>query len=112
MSNKLPPLDDAVKKIFTEKLKEQTTGLQPTLVGPDGTKWYLDPAGTEYAQKKDHRGISMPRANVWVIEKLNGDFRMCLVEDGITRFEGFWVDQIGQEIDRIKAIRYANLLRG
>jgi hypothetical protein len=111
MSNKKLPLDDAVQRIFTEKLKEQTVGLQPNLVGPDGTKWYLDPAGTEYAQRKDQRGVSMPRANVWVIEKLNGEFKMCLVEDNITRFEGFWVDQIGGEIDRIKAIRYANLFR-
>ena len=111
MHKELPPIEAAAKEVASQILKKQVTGIQPNIVGPDGTKWFIDPGGTQYAQMKDQRGIAMPRAHVWVIEKLNGDLRMCLVEDGITRFEGFWVDQIGQEIDRIKAIRYANLFK-
>lgn len=90
------------------KLKEQIKTVEPNMVDKFGTKWYIDPGGSQYAQTPDQRGIMLVNTTVWVIEELDGSIRMCIVENNRVIYENYWVQQIGQEIDRLKAFKYAN----
>lgn len=80
---------------------------KPEMVDKYGTKWYLDKGGSDYASVRDRYGISLGEASVWLLEELNGTFKMCLVIDQQVVFEGTTVQQIGNEIDRLRALRRA-----
>ena len=88
--------------------KKAVAGLQPDMVDKFGTKWYLDKAGSTYASAYDRTGTSLgDGATVWLLEEINGQFKMCLVIDRQVVFEGFHVQQIGHEIDRLRALKKA-----
>jgi len=95
-----------------EALAKHVKDNQPNMVDEFGTKWFLDPGGSNYASMPDKHGIALKDATVWVIEELNGSIRMCLVQHQKVIYENFYVQQIGQEIDKLKAQARANSLRG
>ena len=105
-------MDLLAQRMLETKLKEFIKDLPVDRVGPDGTKWYIDPYGTDYARNPNTAGVRMPRATVYIFVKTDGAARMCLIEDDINRFEGFQVHDVGREIDRINHIRYINSFKG
>lgn len=103
----------AISHAMQGLLKEQTAQLQPNMVDKNGTKWYIDPAGSQYASMVDQYGITLgDGASVWAIEELNGQMKICLVltsmKTGVpvqfVAFEHYTVQAIGHEIDRLRAM--------
>ena len=91
-----------------EQAKAYIAGIQPDMVDKFGTKCYLDKPGSTYASSTDRHGATLgDGATVWLLEELNGQFKMCLVIDRQVVFEGFHVQQIGHEIDRLRALKLA-----
>lgn len=91
-----------------EQARAQVAGIQPDMVDKFGTKWYLDRPGSTYASAFGRSGTTLgDGATVWLLEEINGQFKMCLVIDQQVVFEGFSVQQIGHEIDRLRALKLA-----
>ncbi len=91
-----------------ENLAKAAKGLEPNMVDKFGNKWYIDPVGTRHAQDTDKHGISLGvAATVWVVESIDGLFKICLVIDNKTVFEAQHVQQVGHEIDRLRALKLA-----
>ena len=97
-------------------LIDSTKGLTPNMVDKYGTKWYLDKAGSTYASARDSHNISLEDATVWLIEELNGRFRMCLVIDKQVVYEttyieagqeAFFISRVGEEVNRLRALKGA-----
>ncbi len=97
-------------------LSETTKNITPNMVDKYGTKWYLDKSGSTYASSRDNYNVTLGDATVWLIEELNGRFRMCLVIDKQVVYETtyiengqepFFIQKIGQEVDRLRALKGA-----
>jgi hypothetical protein len=87
-----------------DKIASNVKGLEPNMIDKFGNKWYIDSYGTDYAQKKVQLD---PTAEVWVVESIDGQFKLCLVIDKTTVFEAQHVQQIGHEIDKLSAFKKA-----
>lgn len=80
----------------------------PEMVDKFGTKWYLDKEGSTYASARDQTGTTLgDGATVWLLEELNGTFKIVLVIDNTVVFEGFSVQEVGNEITKLRALKAA-----
>lgn len=84
---------------------------EPDLVGNDGSKWYMDRDGSDYASRADKYGISLLNTTVWLVQHLNDAWSVALIQESKNIYEVAAderaVQKIGQEIDRLKAMRKA-----
>jgi hypothetical protein len=84
--------------------------LAPITVAPDivdayGTKWYLDKGASDYAQQADRYGTTLDVTNIWHIEELNGKRANVIVANQKVLFESDSIDEIGQIVDKMKALK-------
>lgn len=77
----------------------------PDMIDKFGTKWWLDKSASDYASRRDQRGITLG-AEVWMIEELNGARRLVLVENQKVIFECDKLEDMGSKIDQLKAYAY------
>lgn len=75
------------------------------MVDAFGTKWYLDKGASDYATRYDVHGVNLPSTSVWHIEELNGSRKNVLVANDRVLYESISIDEIGQIIDKMKALK-------
>lgn len=73
----------------------------PDKVDRFGTKWWFDKEASDYATRRDQRGISLSM-EVWFIEELNGVTHSVLVSNNRVIFECDRLEEMGARIDALK----------
>lgn len=84
-------------------LLEKTIVTQPPdLVDTFGTKWWLDRDASDYASRRDSRGITLG-AEVWVVQDRDrADHTFVLVKDRVVIYESASLQMVAARIDAIK----------
>ena len=67
---------------------------KPDFVNPEGVKWWVDKATTLYARQDNDVGKSLPRIQVWYVEKPDGLRTRLIIEDGTVIFESTQIEAI------------------
>jgi len=75
---------------------------QQPFVNEKGVKFWLHPMLTEYAQKPDIKGITLPNVQVFLIEETNGLRTHVLVENGEIEYENTSLETMAVHIDMMK----------
>ena len=80
--------------------------VEPTMVDNLGTRWYLDKGASDYASRRDQRGVALDNVVVWHIEELNGKRTNCVVRYNKVIFEDMDMARIGLFIDKLKLMKF------
>lgn len=80
---------------------------KPDFINDIGVKWWLDKSSTQYAHKKDVKGISLKNLYVYMVEETNGVRTYVIVdnENGEFVYENQQLEAIGVRIDMLKALK-------
>lgn len=78
----------------------------PTFVNDIGVKWWLDTSSTNYAQRPDYYGTTLPNITAWIVQTSNGYTTRCLTDSNTNQivYESQALDGIGSKIDMLKAM--------
>lgn len=75
----------------------------PDHINELGVKWWFDKSLTNYAQKPDVHGTTLPNATVWLVEESCGRKTRVLVVDGSPVYDNTSLEAMGCQIDWLKA---------
>lgn len=83
-------------KIFFDETK-------PDYINEKGVKWWLDKSTTNFAQRPDHKGITL-NITCFFVEEPNGYKTRVLIDNDIKEviYEDTTLDGIGSKIDILK----------
>lgn len=80
------------------------TDTEPDFINEEGVKWWVDKSTTDYAQRKDSKGITLDII-CYVIDRPDGYRTRVLIEEGNIIDDNTSLEAIACKIDMLKLIK-------